>query len=73
MTGAAETRKPQPEFMTTAEVANRYRTSPSTIRYWRHIGYLQAGATYGRRVLYRVEDLDAWDREREADGSAASV
>lgn len=57
--------------LTTAEVAERYRTSPSTIRYWRHIGYLRAGTPYGRRVLYRPEDLDEWDREREAEDAAA--
>jgi DNA-binding transcriptional MerR regulator len=57
----------KPGFLTTAEVAQRYRTAPSTIRYWRHIGYLRAGTRYGRRTLYRLEDLDAWDREREAE------
>jgi predicted site-specific integrase-resolvase len=57
--------------LTTVEVAERYRTSASTIRYWRHIGYLPAGTRYGKRVLYRPEDLDAWDREREAEDAPA--
>lgn len=57
--------------LTTAEVATRYRTSPSTVRYWRHIGYLPVGVRYGRKVLYREEDLDAWDRQREAEDAAA--
>jgi hypothetical protein len=59
-----------PEFLTTAEVARRYRTAPSTIRWWRQTGFLRAGASYGRRILYRPEDLDAWDREREAEDAA---
>ncbi len=58
------------DFLTTAEVARRYRTAPSTIRYWRSIGYLKAGTRYGRRTLFRPEDLDAWDREREAEDAA---
>jgi hypothetical protein len=59
-------------FLTTAEVARRYRTAPSTIRYWRSVGYLTAGTRYGRRTLYRREDLDAWDREREAEDAAGA-
>ena len=57
--------------LTTAEVADRYRTSPSTVRWWRHIGYGPAGTRYGRRVLYREEDLDAWEAERDAQEAAA--
>ena len=58
------------DFLTTAEVARRYRTALSTIRYWRSIGYLKAGTRYGRRTLFRQEDLDAWDRERAAEDGA---
>lgn len=54
------------DFLTTAEVAARYRTAPSTIRYWRMTGYLPAGTPCGRRILYRKSDLDAWDRKRDA-------
>ena len=60
----------EPDFLTTREVALRYRTAPSTIRYWRHVGYLPAGTRYGKRTLYRREDLDAWDRERQAEDAA---
>ena len=34
--------------MTTEEVASRYRTAPSTIRYWRMIGYGPKGRRVGR-------------------------
>jgi DNA-binding transcriptional MerR regulator len=57
-------------FLTTAEVAERYRTSPSTIRYWRMTGYLRAGTQYGRRTLYDPAELDEFDRQRRADDAA---
>lgn len=48
---------------TTADVAKRYRTSPGTVRYWRHIGYGPRGVKNGRKVLYSDAELtrfDAW-------------
>ncbi len=45
----------------------RYRTSPSTIRYWRMIGYLRGGTQYGRRTLYDPDELDEFDRQRRAE------
>jgi len=39
------------QLLTTNEVAELYRTSPATIRYWRHIGYGPNGRKVGRRVL----------------------
>jgi len=57
-------------YMTTEEVARRYRTSPGTIRYWRHIGYGPKGIRRGRRVLYDPDELDRWDAE-QAGGAAA--
>jgi hypothetical protein len=30
-------------LLTTEEVAERFRTSPATVRYWRHIGSGPAG------------------------------
>jgi DNA-binding transcriptional MerR regulator len=45
----------------------RYRTSPSTIRYWRMIGYLRAGTNYGRRTLYTADELEEFDRQRAAE------
>jgi hypothetical protein len=38
-------------LLTTEEVAQRFRTSPSTVRYWRHIGIGPDGFRVGRRVL----------------------
>lgn len=47
-------------YLTTAEVAGVARTSPSTVRYWRHIGYGPTGVRIGKRVLYRETDVTAW-------------
>jgi hypothetical protein len=47
-------------LLTTEEVAERFRTSPSTVRYWRHIGIGPAGFRVGRRVLYDEAECDRW-------------
>lgn len=59
------------QYMTTAEVAERYRTAESTVRYWRHIGYIPGGVKRGRKVLYDVAVLDAWDAEQDGGQRAA--
>lgn len=59
-----------PQYLTTAEVAERYRTSPGTVRYWKHIGYIPGAFKRGRRTLYPVALLDAWDAEQTG-GAAA--
>ena len=47
-------------LLTTEEVAQRFRTSPSTVRYWRHLGIGPAGIRVGRRVLYDEAECDRW-------------
>lgn len=58
------------KYLTTEEVARRYRTVPGTVRYWRHIGYIPGGVKRGRRVLYDPDVLDQWDAEQD-EGAAA--
>jgi DNA-binding transcriptional MerR regulator len=53
-------------LLTTAEVAERFRTSPSTVRYWRHLGIGPAGIRVGRRVLYDEAECDRWWESRVA-------
>ncbi|MBD0838823.1 helix-turn-helix domain-containing protein [Streptomyces sp. TRM68416] len=50
-------------YFTTAEVAARYRTAPSTVRYWRHIGYGPKGTKVGRRFLYPAASIEEFDQQ----------
>lgn len=60
-------------YLTTAEVSEHYRTSPSTIRFWRHKGHGPRGVKVGTRVLYDVAEIERYDRElaSQMDGDAA--
>ena len=48
------------DLLTTAEVAEIARTSPETVRYWRHVGTGPKGFKVGRRVLYRAQEVQSW-------------
>lgn len=48
------------EYLTTAEVAALCRTSPETVRFWRHVGKGPRSFKVGRRVLYDTHDVHAW-------------
>ncbi len=48
------------EYMTTKEVADLLRTSPETVRYWRHIGKGPQSFKVGRKVLYDRTDIEAF-------------
>jgi len=60
-----------PAYLTTAEVADLARTSPETVRWWRHAGGRGPRSfKLGRRVLYAREDVETWIAEaRAAEGS----
>jgi hypothetical protein len=51
------------EYLTTAEVAARYRTVPGTVRYWRMCGKGPKGVLVGRRVLYSVAEIERFDKQ----------
>jgi DNA-binding transcriptional MerR regulator len=55
-------------YLTTAEVAERYRTAESTVRYWRHIGYGPKGMKVGRRVLYAQAELARFEKKLAEQG-----
>jgi DNA-binding transcriptional MerR regulator len=58
------------DLLTTSDVAKIARTSPGTVRYWRHIGQGPGGFKVGRRVLYRRADVLAWlDQLQAADNT----
>ncbi len=51
------------KYLTTEEMAARYRTVPSVIRHWRQTGYGPSGVRVGKRVLYPREQVEAFDRQ----------
>lgn len=51
------------DYLTTAELADRYRTAEATVRYWRMVGYGPRGIRVGRRVLYAREECERFERE----------
>lgn len=55
------------QYLTTAEVAEHYRTAPSTIRYWRHIGYGPRGVRVRGKVLYPVDEIARHDAALRAE------
>ncbi len=50
------------DYLTTAEVAERYRTAESTVRYWRQIGKGPRGIKVGKRMLYREAELVRYEQ-----------
>jgi excisionase family DNA binding protein len=48
------------KLLTLIEAAERLRTPPATLRYWRHMGTGPASFKLGRRVLYAEQDVEAW-------------
>jgi hypothetical protein len=49
-------------YMTTSEVAEQIRTPESSLRYWRMVGKGPRCLRIGKRILYDVDDLNAWLR-----------
>lgn len=47
-------------YMTTEDVAKLLRTSPETVRYWRHAKKGPKSFKVGRRVLYDAQDVEAF-------------
>ena len=48
------------KLLTTDEVADLLRTSPSTVRYWRYRQTGPRGIKRGRRVLYPEDEVLSW-------------
>lgn len=58
-------------YLTLAEVAQWYRTTDGTVRYWRHTGYGPKGVKLGTRVLYPVAEIVRFDRQLAGQSAAA--
>lgn len=56
-------------YLTTRDVAQMFRTSESTIRYWRHKGIGPRSFRAGRRVLYDLRDVEAHIDKLRADSA----
>lgn len=50
-------------YLTTEEVADLLRTSPESVRYWRHVGKGPRSFKVAKRVLYAREDVEAFIAE----------
>ncbi len=61
---------PVQQMLTTDELAVVTRTSPSTVRYWRHTGYGPKGVKVGRRVLYAVPEVEEWLERLQTEAGA---
>jgi DNA-binding transcriptional MerR regulator len=60
-------------LLTTAEVAEHFRTTPSTVRYWHFAGTGPVSVKIGKRRLYRRSDVDAYEAaERRRQGQPAA-
>jgi len=59
------------QYMTTDEVAARYRTVPSVVRYWRHSGTGPGWVKLGKRVLYPMDEIKAFDRKLREQAKSA--
>lgn len=52
-----------PQYLTTDEVANHYRTSARNVRRWQTEGYGPRAVKIGRRLLYDTTELARFDAE----------
>jgi hypothetical protein len=53
------------EYRTTEELAERWRTTPTAIAQLRYRGRGPKGYRIGRRILYRLADIEAWESTRQ--------
>jgi hypothetical protein len=60
----------QGALLTTEELAARYRVDPSTIRDWRSRQYGPRPTPIGRRMMYRMPAVLAWEAAQEAAAAA---
>lgn len=59
-----------PLLMST-ETAARIRVTPTTLKVWRHRNQGPPFYRYGRRVVYRASEVDAWVRSHRVGGDAS--
>lgn len=52
------------KHLSQVELAGRWNISPRTLERWRWIGEGPAYLKIGGRVVYRLEDVESYERER---------
>jgi hypothetical protein len=57
-------------WLTTEDLAKRFRTTASTIRYWNHTSYGPKAVRIGRRCLYDPAEVERWEAIRVAEAKA---
>ena len=61
------------KFLTTAEVSEIARIPAESLRWMRHVGKGPKSFKLGRRVLYAVEDVEAWIEAARADSPSPAA
>jgi predicted DNA-binding transcriptional regulator AlpA len=54
-------------FLTVEDLAERWHSTPKGIAQMRHRGVLPPGYRIGRRILWKPEDIEAWETSRLRD------
>jgi hypothetical protein len=63
----------QSPYMTSLQAAKHLKMSPKTLEKYRAVGGGPVFRKHGRRVIYRISDLDAWSDERKAHSTAETA
>jgi hypothetical protein len=51
-------------FLNQHELSKRWKLSPRTLERWRWLGTGPRYHKIGGRVIYRLEDIEAWEQNR---------
>lgn len=54
------------QFLTRAELADRYRTTVNTLQHWQRIGYGPRSIKIGTRRLYPLDEVERFEAEQLA-------
>ncbi|NRA87380.1 MAG: helix-turn-helix domain-containing protein [Rhizobiales bacterium] len=52
-------------YFTIMQAASHLLVKPSTLNKWRHLGIGPVFRTHGGRIVYLIEDLDAWSESQK--------
>jgi DNA-binding transcriptional MerR regulator len=58
-------------LLTTNEVAERLGVKPTLLRTWRKRGQGPKFTKYGVQAMYRVRDIEVWERRMAREGRSA--